>query len=178
MHLVGWFIWMIFFNWLQKYCLQIKVASSFWLLTLQQRQCCTYKQPDQILYCRHVGGGRIDAIWLICSGTVEKSLNNDCISAARLDIRWPLVQGDIMHNDETWLMYVDTPTFVNKKVQLDATVCRHLFTAKSIYMFRPSQHPSSGALKTVTATSGIGHNTGTVVLCCGVTPETCRLTLQ
>ena len=37
---------------------------------------------------------------------------------------------------------------VNKKVQIDATVCRHLFTAKSIYMFRPSQHPSSGALKT------------------------------
>ena len=50
---------------------------------------------------------------------------------------------------------------VNKKVQLDATVCRHLFTAKSHYMFRVSQHPSSGALKTVTATSGIGHNTGT-----------------
>ena len=50
---------------------------------------------------------------------------------------------------------------VNKKVQLDATVCRHLFTAKSLYMFWVSQHPSSGALKTVTATSGIGHNTGT-----------------
>ena len=49
---------------------------------------------------------------------------------------------------------------VNKKVQLDSTVCRHLFTAKSLYMFRASQHPSSGALKTVTATSGIGHNTG------------------
>ena len=46
-------------------------------------------------------------------------------------------------------------------VQRDATVCRHLFTAKSRYMFRASQHPSSGALKTVTATSGIGHNTGT-----------------
>ena len=28
-------------------------------------------------------------------------------------------------------------------------------------MFRLSHHPSSGALKTVTATSGIGHNTGT-----------------
>jgi len=28
-------------------------------------------------------------------------------------------------------------------------------------MFRASQHPSSGALNTVTATSGIGHNTGT-----------------
>jgi len=50
---------------------------------------------------------------------------------------------------------------VNKKVQLDATVCRHLFTAKSLYMFRVSQHPLSGALKTVPATSGIGHNTGT-----------------
>jgi len=49
---------------------------------------------------------------------------------------------------------------VNKKVQLDAAACRHLFTAKSLYMFRVSQHPSSGALKTVTATSGIGHNTG------------------
>ena len=50
---------------------------------------------------------------------------------------------------------------VNKKVQLDATICRHLFTAKSLYMFRASQHPSSGALKTVTATSGVGHDTGT-----------------
>jgi len=46
---------------------------------------------------------------------------------------------------------------VNKKVQLDATICRHLFTAKSLYMFQASQHPSSGSLKTVTATSGIGH---------------------
>jgi hypothetical protein len=53
------------------------------------------------------------------------------------------------------------PVTVNKKVQLDATVCRHLFTAKSLYMFQVSQHPSSGALITVTATSGIGHNTGT-----------------
>jgi len=49
---------------------------------------------------------------------------------------------------------------VNKKVQLDATVCRHLFTAESLYMFRASQHPSSGVLKTVSATSGISHGTG------------------
>ena len=35
------------------------------------------------------------------------------------------------------------------------------FSAKSLYMFRVSQHPSSGVLKTVTATSGTGHNTGT-----------------
>jgi len=46
------------------------------------------------------------------------------------------------------------------KIQPDATVCRYLFTAKSLYMFRVSQHPSSGVLKTVTATSGTGHNTG------------------
>ena len=47
------------------------------------------------------------------------------------------------------------------KIQPDATVCRYLFTAKSLYMFRVSQHPSSGVIKTVTAASGTGHNTGT-----------------
>ena len=47
------------------------------------------------------------------------------------------------------------------KIQLDATVCRYLFTAKSLYMFRVSQLPISGVLKTVTAASGTGHNTGT-----------------
>jgi len=44
------------------------------------------------------------------------------------------------------------------KIQPDATVCRYLFTAKSLYMFRVSQHPSSGVLQTVT---GTGHNIGT-----------------
>jgi len=47
------------------------------------------------------------------------------------------------------------------KIQLDATVCRYLFTAKSLYMFRVSQQPSSGVLKTVVAASGTGHNIGT-----------------
>jgi len=46
------------------------------------------------------------------------------------------------------------------KIQLDATVRRYLFTAKSLYMFRVSQHPSSGVLKAVTAASGTGHNIG------------------
>jgi len=46
------------------------------------------------------------------------------------------------------------------KIQPDATVCRYLFSAKSLYMFLVSQHPSSGVLKTVTAASGTGHNTG------------------
>ena len=36
-----------------------------------------------------------------------------------------------------------------------------IFTAKSIYMFRVSPHPSSGELKTITAASVTGHNTGT-----------------
>jgi len=47
------------------------------------------------------------------------------------------------------------------KIQPDATVCRYLFTAKTLYMFRVSQHPPSGVLKTVSASSGTGHNTGT-----------------
>ena len=74
------------------------------------------------------------------------------------------------------------------KIQPDATVCRYLYTAKSLYMFRVSQHPSSGVLKTVTAAYDTGHNTGTatslqlqflVLLMMGaVTPETCRVTLQ
>jgi len=46
------------------------------------------------------------------------------------------------------------------KIQPDATVGRYLFTAKLLYMFRVSWHPSSGLLKTVTAASGTGHNTG------------------
>jgi len=44
------------------------------------------------------------------------------------------------------------------KIQPGPTVCRYLFTAKSLYMFRVSQHPSSGVLKTVTAASGTDHN--------------------
>ena len=47
------------------------------------------------------------------------------------------------------------------KIQPDATVCRYLFTAKLFFIFRVSQHPSSGVLKTVPAASGTGH-TGAV----------------
>jgi len=47
------------------------------------------------------------------------------------------------------------------KIQPDTTVRRYLFTAKSLYMFGVSQHPSSGVLKTVTAASGADHNIGT-----------------
>jgi len=47
------------------------------------------------------------------------------------------------------------------RIQPDATVYRYLFTAKSLYMFRVSTHPSLGVVKTVTATSGTGRNIGT-----------------
>jgi len=46
-------------------------------------------------------------------------------------------------------------------MQIYATVCRYLFTEKSLCIFRVSQHPSSGVLKTLTADSCTGHNTGT-----------------
>ena len=49
---------------------------------------------------------------------------------------------------------------VNKN-PTDATVCRYLFTAKLLYMFQVSQHPSSGVLKAVPATSGTCHTTCT-----------------
>jgi len=55
------------------------------------------------------------------------------------------------------------------KIELDATVCRYLFTATSLYMFQVSQHPSSGVLKIVTAASSTGHNLGTATsLQCGL----------
>jgi len=50
-------------------------------------------------------------------------------------------------------MWIKNPT--------DATVCRYLCTAKLLYMFRVSQHPSSGILKTVPTASGTGHTTCT-----------------
>jgi len=36
-----------------------------------------------------------------------------------------------------------------------------IYLLQSHYMFRVSPHPSPGVLKTVTAASGTGHNTGT-----------------
>ena len=47
------------------------------------------------------------------------------------------------------------------KIQPDPTVRRYSFTAKSLYMFRVSQHPSSGVLTNVAAASGTGRDIGT-----------------
>jgi len=49
---------------------------------------------------------------------------------------------------------------VNKNLT-DATLCKYLFPAKLLYMFRVSQHPSSGVLKTVPAASGTSSMTCT-----------------
>jgi len=46
---------------------------------------------------------------------------------------------------------------VNKN-PTDATICRYLFTAKLLYMFRVSQHPSSEVLKTVPEAVGTVFN--------------------
>ena len=58
-------------------------------------------------------------------------------------------------------IFKPSSTFIINEIQLDATVRRYLFTAKSLYMFWVSPRPSSGVLKTVTAASGTGHNIGT-----------------
>ena len=58
------------------------------------------------------------------------------------------------------ILWLTVKSYVDKN-PTDATVCRYLFTAKLLYMFRVSQHPSSGVLKTVPAASGTGHTTCT-----------------
>jgi len=56
--------------------------------------------------------------------------------------------------------YNTNTDFVLIKIQTDATVFIYLFTAKRLYIFRVSEYPSSGVLKTVNAVSGTGYNTG------------------
>jgi len=86
-----------------------------------------------------------------------------------------------------------TIKFTVNKNPKDATVRRYLFTAKVLYMFRVSQHPSSRVLKTIPAASGTGHTTCTAtplrrgligteflifVMMGAVTPETRIVALQ
>ena len=47
--------------------------------------------------------------------------------------------------------------YINK-IQRDATVCRYLFTAKLLYMFRVSIAPIIRSTSKLTATSGTGHS--------------------
>jgi len=59
-----------------------------------------------------------------------------------------------------WISWFVHRNSISINFQPDATLCRYLFTTKSLYMFRVSQHPSSGVLTTVTASSNTGHVTG------------------
>ena len=76
---------------------------------------------------------------------------------------WPAGTSCVIGQNIPLISLFSTIHSQNKiKIQLDATVCSLIyFTSKSLYMFRVSQHPSSGVLKTVTAASGTGHSIGT-----------------
>jgi len=63
------------------------------------------------------------------------------------------------NNSNILLLFVRHKSWYSKN-PTNAIVCRYLFTAKLLYMFRVSQHPSSEVLKTVPTASGTGHNTG------------------
>jgi len=103
--------------------------------------------------------GPVKAMFATCALTAAVAFEILCLWSYALCETW------CHWRKQSWKPFSGIPCSnvftVNKMVQLNATICRHLFTAKSLYMFRASEHPSSGALKTVTATSGIVHNTGT-----------------
>jgi len=71
--------------------------------------------------------------------------------------RYEVMMG-IMMPETCW----DRSLIINvNKNPTEATVSRYLFTAKLLYMFRVSQHPLSGVLKTVPAASGTSSMTCT-----------------
>ena len=61
------------------------------------------------------------------------------------------LDGDKQRNHWKRTHQIHNRSNVNKN-PTDTTVCRRLFTAKLLYMFRVSQHPSSGVLNTVEST--------------------------
>ena len=91
-------------------------------------------------------------IWrmrIVCWIAKAKNTHSEYVVLIALPQQW-------MHKDTSILCYTYINCLMSIKIQPDATICRYLFTAKSLYMFRVSQHPSSGVLKTVTAASGAG----------------------
>jgi len=112
------------------------------------------KSVDMVQYCRTIwveGTGRTSWTSLSPAETIERSsritnryTQNTLTSTVNFEAHGS------MHRNSMLI-----------RIQPDATVCRYLFTAKSLYMFQVSQHPSSGVLKTVTAAYGTGHNIGT-----------------
>ena len=69
------------------------------------------------------------------------------------------VMKSVIRKVDFFKLMVPCTIIILNKIQLDATVCSLIyFTAESLYMFRVSQHPSSGVLKTVTATSNVARS--------------------
>jgi len=78
---------------------------------------------------------------------------------AVVDIKALIIGKECPHmKDARYVMLNQMLDSVNKN-PTDATVCRYLFTAKLLYMFWVSQHPSSGVLKTVPEAAGTVFNT-------------------
>jgi len=92
----------------------------------------------------------------------EKKIQRVCSHRCTLGVRHKPSKGSEPRSARVGTKF-NFPTNIHTlliKIQLDATVCRYLFNAKVLYMFRVSQQPSSEVLKTVTAASGTGHNIG------------------
>ena len=74
--------------------------------------------------------------WLLTPSSAEVNERVELYLYSHSGPSWPPLSVQILNS---W--FLASWINVNKKVQLDAKVCRHLFTAKSLYMFRVSQHP-------------------------------------
>ena len=88
-----------------------------------------------------------------CTHIYEKTKHHSKFLILGMSFSIWIVSVSVGHSKSYLCMWIKNPT--------DATVCRYLFTAKLLYMFRVSQHPSSGVSKTVPATSGTGRTTCT-----------------
>ena len=100
---------------------------------------CTFR--DYVFYCLFSNTWRTSNNASPDTSADSTSCNEKTSLAIRLDTNCFSISAD-----KSWMRHL-TVFSVNKKVQLDATVCRHLFTAPSLYMFWVSQHPSSGVQK-------------------------------
>ena len=114
---------------------------------------CSYQHFREICY-RHLNSN-----WYVYPPNCTASRSKRQRSYVRLSSWSGRIANCIDRRSKIWVMLI--------KIQPDAAVCRYLFTAKSLYMFRVSQQPSSGLLKTVTATSG----TATSLQCVLIRPR-------
>ena len=141
-----------------------------------------FRQSFQLKLCKHFF---FPSVPTICPSHLDFLFHRNVCPG--WDILWPLVVNFLRLLSSPWVqlrssslplchllmsrlseqIYWIEPSLHNIKIttlikiQPDATVCRYLFTEKLHYMFRVSQHPSLGVLKTVTAASGTRHNIGT-----------------